>query len=388
MKKTRFRFSWLVYALVLLGLVGGSLLFLKSNSYVRSYLEGFVQDKYGKKSDQAEDEKRERMKDYGVVVCTFEEGSGDLSGVLPVLLDSILAHEPRAVGLDFTLRNMDVEEDSLLLSIIRGHDNVVVGYDLNQEFGSADGVYPFGLGYGEFQNIGYFNFGAKGTVARYLEPYRRYKGPVREYAGERRTAFWARLWEVANGIPSGGLKSHRRFINYSFQETAVEADEILSHELHPRDYDMNYRDRIVIIGEESTLDMIPAPITYGGHYVLPGAMVVGYATATIGRNEARGRWFDRNRVWVIVFLCLLFASLFTAMHFSEGRFSKTVRKYSNAIQFVAAILLFLIAKYLLPPAADELWTFFAVLALFVLFAPLVGDLLKVMQGIWRKVFVK
>ena len=385
-RQSTFR-SWLIYAMLLLALVGGSLFYLKKNNYVRSYLEGFIQDKYGKNDENTtwdKGTKKESMKDYGVVVCTFGEGSGDLSDVLPVLLDSILAHDPLAVGLDFDLGSMDVKEDSLLLSIIQSHDNVVVGYDLNQEFKSADGVYPFGLEYGDFLNIGYFNFGAKGTEARYLEPYRRYEGPVREYAGERRTAFWARLWEVAHGIPSGKLKSHRRFINYSFDEFNVESSEILGHELSPCDYDENYRNRIVIIGEETTLDMIPTPITYGGHYVLPGAMAVGYATATIGRNEVRGGWFDRNRIWAIVFLCLLFASLFTVMHFGKCRWLEKVRHYSNIIQFLAAIVLFIIAKDFIPPTADELWTYFAVLALFVLFAPVVGDLLKLIQSIWRK----
>lgn len=359
---------------------------LKNDDYLRSYLEGFIQDKF-RVEDDAEDGDVEYTGDYDVVICSFSDGGKELRGQLPVLLDTVLAHQPLAVGIDFMLQDMRPDEDSLLFSLVRGHDNVVVGYDLNKEIAAGfprSKVYPFGMDYTDFRNIGYFNFGAKGTEARYLEPYRRYEGPERKYRGDRRTAMWARLWEVAHGIPSGGLESNRRFINYGFRPSMVAASIPLEQEMPPEVYDSFFRNRIVIIGNESMDDMMPTPVLNDGkHYAMPGVKVVGYATATIGRNELAGNGFDRNRGWVIALLCIVFTCSFTAAHFSRRRFWEKVREYANLVQFLSALALFWIAKLFIPPTGDEWWTFFAVLALFVLFAPLSGDFSKM---ILRRIF--
>ncbi len=368
----------LIHALILLVLVGGSLFLLKNNGYLRSYLEGFVQDKF-----EAKKQGKEKAEVYDVSLCPFNDAGRSIPIQLPALLDTILAHNPLAVGIDFTMVAYQPEQQAHLLSVIRHNDKVVVGYDLVNEIDRTmprSEVYPFGLDYADFPNIGYFNFGAKGTEARYLEPYRKYEGPDPKYKGERRTAFWARLWEVAHGIHSGGLKSHRRFINYNFELSTLPAMVPLRQVMTPDEYDMYFRDKIVIIGNESMADMMPTPVDYHGRYAMPGVHVVAYATATIGRNELKSNWFDRNRVWMVVFLCVLFTILFTAMHFTRSK----LREYSNLAQFGAAVVLFLIADCLLPPTGDEWWTFFAVLALFVLFAPVAGDLSKLIFGWIRK----
>ena len=387
MKITRCLVERSIYFIILLGLVVGSLCILKSDDYLRSYLEGFIQDKFTVGND--DDENVEYTGDYDVILCSFSDVGKELRSQLPILLDTVLAHHPLAVGIDVILQGIRPDEDSLLFSLIQEHDNVVVGYDLNKEIAKdypRSKVYPFGLDYSDFQNIGYFNFGAKGTEARYLEQYRRYKGPDNKYKGDKRTAMWARLWEIAHGIPSGGLNSNRRFINYSFQPSMVAASIPLEQEMSPDDYDSSFRDRIVIIGNESMDDMMPTPVLNDGkHYSMPGVKVVGYATATIGRNELESNWFDRNRGWIITILCLVFTCFFAFAHFSKKRFWERGRKYSNLVQFLSALALFWIAKLFIPPTGDEWWTFFAVLALFVLFAPLSGDLLKLFIGfIYKK----
>lgn len=373
----------LIHAVILLVLVGVSLILLKNNGYLRSYLEGFIQDKF-----EAKKQGKEKSENYDVFLCAFNDAGSSIPIQLPALLDTILAHNPLAVGLDFTMVAYKPEQQSHLLSVIRHNDKVVVGYDLINENNKTiprSEVYPFGLDYDAFPNIGYFNFGAKGTEARYLEPYRKYQGPDPKYKGKTRTAFWARLWEVAQKKSSGELKSHRRFINYSFELSTLPAMVPLRQVMTPDEYDMYFRDKIVIIGNESIADMMPTPVDYHGRYAMPGVHVVAYATATIGRNELNVNWFDRNRGWMVIFLCMLFTILFTAMHFSRRRIWSKVQAYSNLAQFVVAVGLFLIAEFLLPPTGDEWWTYFAVLALFVLFAPVAGDLSKMVFGwIWKR----
>ncbi len=373
----------LIHAVILLVLVGFSLALLKNNGYLRSYLEGFIQDKF-----EARKQGKENPEDYGIVLCAFNDAGSSIPIQLPALLDTILAHSPRAVGIDFTMEAYDPERQAHLLSVIKDNKKVVVGYDLINEINKTmprSKVYPFGQDYDVFPNIGYFNFGAKGTEARYLEPYRKYKGPDPKYKGKRRTAFWARLWEVAEGIPSGKLKSHRRFINYSFEFSSLPAMVPLRQVMTPDEYDLQFRDKIVIIGNESMDDMMPTPVDYNRRYAMPGVHVVAYATATIGSNESKSNWFDRNRGWMVAFLCVLFTILFTAMHFSRRWIWPKVQEYSNLAQLGAALSLFLIAEFLLPPMGDEWWTYFAVLALFVLFAPVAGDLSKMIFGrIWKR----
>lgn len=347
-----------LYMLILSVVIGASYSYLAQIPYLKDYVDGFLS-----RNNQADTKKHllsvnENGQSDEVVILDIAKWPGDEHrSFLSELIDSIMSYKPAVLGIDLKLLPKDKEMDSILFNTIRAYDNIVLAFDI------FDSIFPLGMEYDDFPNVCYSNFEVIESMPRYLIPY------YGQY-----TSFWARLWEIYANIPSGELKSKRRFINYNLKPVVHDVKNYFDLSLVS-----DYIDNIVIIGDTNRDDVFNVPKDDNSksqlheRHLMSGIDIIGSATLTIGDNELDNNFFDKNR-WFAGLICwVILVAIFTAIHFCNSKWVLFIRRIGNFFQLACGIILFIAAKEV-STTKDEHWFLFSIVAVFILIAPVVADL--------------
>lgn len=350
--------------------------------YIREQIEGYLvdystpstsnekvddEDKLNK--DQLELRSLRQAPQDSVVIILLTKTLQTRKGILQVI-DELMPAGPAVVGIDVFFED---KKDSLFyVDEIKKrtflYSNLVIGYSRPNEM--VDNTsYPLGAtDYNDFPNMGYTNFGLEGKEVRYLALYA-------QVDGEERPAFWTVLWSKSHSDKQGfyEFRSRRRFINFNLEDNDSQVLEISTiadlhkpyHDVFPSPLEA-IKGKMVIVGWIGDRDYLIVPV-HDGEHTKPGIEVIGIALNTIVLNERSSSFADRYRDLIASIVLLLLCAFFA--YSCETKFYS---HWSNLIQFVLGLILFVVAPFI-PLSHDEAWTVFSMIVVFVLITPAIDD---------------